>query len=425
MSESPAESTHDDIKSVTPPDIPIEIVSDEEMALIDAALATATRCSLSSSAASSAISAIFCSPSRSSSTCFPSQLLPRNARSIHSITLLAKRRLLPGGGGETADIEDSGHFAETQKRNRVAKSFLELFRKKRGLSVTDITGTEWCEKQMEFTLRFGRPRVNKAMKVGRARHVKREEEVTKNVKVRVQSVEDRWAIKFINFINGANQLLSEGLTRELPLYGFIEGVWMVGVIDEIQMPVKETDRNPIIVDIKTRVLETLPAASQRRNGRLQLMCYKYMWDNLAAGNFPSRQFFDFFSLNPYYILSDEVRETMAKSGCPAKTLDDIVRSYMITWNMLPPVHNQLLLRYEFQKDQSLLGEVEFAYDHDWLKSQIQGCLEFWKGEREASYIPDEERWKCKFCQFAPLSPTNVKTESSRSPSKSNSDNTPS
>lgn len=42
---------------------------------------------------------------------------------------------------------------------------------------------------------------------------------------------------------------------------------MVGVIDEIRMPVKETHRNPILVDTKTRVKETLPAESQRRNGR--------------------------------------------------------------------------------------------------------------------------------------------------------------
>ena len=32
--------------------------------------------------------------------------------------------------------------------------------------------------------------------------------------------------------------------------GSIEAVWMLGVIDEIQMPMKETDRNPILVDKK-------------------------------------------------------------------------------------------------------------------------------------------------------------------------------
>ncbi|KAJ0020825.1 hypothetical protein Pint_32222 [Pistacia integerrima] len=400
MSESNADSARN-INNVVVPEISIEIVSEEEMALIDAALA-ATRCSFTSSTIPS-----ICSPSQ----------FQRNARSLRFITLLSKRRF---PDCSTPDIEDSGDLGLSHKRNKVPESFLERFRNGRGLSVTDMTGTEWCEKQMEYTLLFGRKRVNKAMRAGKARHEKLEEEVSRNVKIRVQSGEDAWAIKFINFITKANQLLFEGLTRELPLYGFIEGVWMVGVIDEIQMPVKETHRNPILVDTKTRVSETLPAESQRRNGRLQLMCYKYMWDNLAAGAFPSRQFFDYFSLNPEYVLSEEIRESTADEGYPAKTLEDIVTFYMNTWNMLPSAHNQLLLRYEFQKDQSLIGEDKFYYDENWLKSRIEDCLEFWRGEREASYTPVEDRWKCQFCQFAPVCSGNPKPESTPSSSQADS-----
>ncbi len=42
-------------------------------------------------------------------------------------------------------------------------------------------------------------------------------QVVKKVEVRVRSVEDIWAVRLINFIIRANQLLFEGLTRELPL----------------------------------------------------------------------------------------------------------------------------------------------------------------------------------------------------------------
>ncbi|KAK3206055.1 hypothetical protein Dsin_020101 [Dipteronia sinensis] len=76
-----------------------------------------------------------------------------------------------------------------------------------------------------------------------------------------------------------------------------------------------------------------------------------------------------------------------------------------------------------EKDQALLSEVEFGYDHDWLKSRIQGCLEFWKGERVTSYIPDEDPRKCKYCQFASVCPTIGKP--ARSPSKTNSNSIPS
>lgn len=42
-------------------------------------------------------------------------------------------------------------------------------------------------------------------------------QVIKREEVKVKSREDFWALKFINFIYGANQLQFEGLTRELPM----------------------------------------------------------------------------------------------------------------------------------------------------------------------------------------------------------------
>ncbi|KAJ8551845.1 hypothetical protein K7X08_028288 [Anisodus acutangulus] len=360
-----------------PDNIPLEIISDEEMALIEAAFATATRSLISS------------------------PLRAHFQNNVRSITLLSKRSF-SGCGLQNdplvADVEDSGRF---QKRNRVVdSSLLHRFRRKRGLSVTDITATEWCEKKMEYTLLCGKPEKTKAMKAGSIRHEALEEEVIKKVKVHVSSAEDVWALKFLNFIVGANQLLFDGLTRELPLVGFAQGVWMVGIIDEIRMPKGQSDAYPMLVDTKTRVRASLPAEPQRRNGRLQLMCYKHLWDSLVADEFPSRQFFEFFSLNPHHILSAEIRENTAKCGFPAETLTDMLRYSRNTWCMLPPAHEQLLLRYELQEDQSLLGEDQFEYDLDWVKGQIKSSLEVWRGEREASYTSEDERWKCRSCKFA-------------------------
>lgn len=67
-------------------------------------------------------------------------------------------------------------------------------------------------------------------------------------------------------------------------------------------------------------------------------------------------------------------------------------------------------RYESQKDHSLIGEVHFAFDSDWVKGQIKYSLEFWRGDRDATYLPEEERWKCKFCTFASQCPINTTTE---------------
>ncbi|KAF3453992.1 hypothetical protein FNV43_RR04435 [Rhamnella rubrinervis] len=137
------------------PKIPIDIVSEEEMGLLEAAL---------TSAGSSCTSSVIDPAIRS--THFQS-----NVRSIQSITVLSKRGISRLAG---ADIEDSGDFRSTQKKIPLPDWFF-LFRKKKGLSVTDITHTEWCEKQMEFAL-LGKRKITRSMGKGSARHAELEEE---------------------------------------------------------------------------------------------------------------------------------------------------------------------------------------------------------------------------------------------------------
>ncbi|KAG6570766.1 Exonuclease V, chloroplastic, partial [Cucurbita argyrosperma subsp. sororia] len=386
------DNTHKDI-----PNIPVEIVSDEEMALIEAALAAAVNTARSSSSA-------IHPPSCSSQNLF-------HTRSIHSITLLSKRGL----PSSQLDIEDLCKSSSTQKKIKVNESLLQRFRRNKGLAVTDITRTEWCEKQMELCLLSGVRKKTKAMEAGIARHAMLEAEVVKKVKVQVKSAEDNWALKLLNFTFGVNQLLFEGLTRELPVMGLVEGVWMVGVIDEIQMLEIGTCKVPMLIDTKTRMRHTIPAEPQQRNGKLQLMCYKFLLDCLICDGFSTRQFFDFFSLNPHSILSEEIADSTVSFGFTAKTLDDVVRYYINCCSMLPPVHNQLLLRYESQKDQSIIGEDEFAYDHGWLKSQLETSLQVWHGQREPECTPPEERWKCRHCQYASDCPANASLKPTRKP----------
>ncbi|CAH2069340.1 unnamed protein product [Thlaspi arvense] len=350
MAESPSESTSDSptTTSSTPaesatlaissprahhayPEIPIEIVSEEEMAIIDAALA-ATRSILPSAIRSAA------SPSRI--------IAGGSTKTVRSVTMFSKRKL-----SACSDIEDS---------------FLHRFRRNQALGVTDLTGTEWCEKQMENLLCFGRRKVTKAMKLGQARHLELEEEVVRKVRVRVESNEDKWALKLLSSIAGVNQFLFEGRTRELLLLGFFGDQWIVGIIDEVKRA-SEEDNKPLLSDTKTRVRDTLPAEPQRRNGRLQVMLYKLLWDTVVTQEFPSGRFFDYFS-------------------------------------------------YEFQKDQSIIAEIRFQHDHEWVMSKYKEVIEFWRREREAEYTPEEERWKCRFCQFAKSCPGNPSFESPASSS---------
>ncbi|KAL9243885.1 hypothetical protein vseg_017722 [Gypsophila vaccaria] len=354
-------------------EIPVEIISDEEMAIIETAFSLAST-------------------------------LRRPLSRISTRVF--------GSGYGPSDFEDFGRVrSPNKKKTKQPDSLFTRFRKKKGLYVTDITATEWCEKQMEFGLLCGKPKKSNAMKAGIARHAMLEKEVTKKVEVRVETLEDIWALKFVNFTICANQLLFDGLTRELPVVGFVQGVWMVGVIDEIRMPLSGNERNLILVDTKTRRQPRIPAEPQRRNGRLQLMCYKYLWDMLVSDNFPSKQFYEYFSLDPEHILSEVIKMSTANSGFPSETLSEVVNYFRNVCLTLPPAHDQLLLRYELLPDYSLIAEDEFSYDDDWLKGHICSSLEFWQGQREAKYVPKDEHWKCRFCQFAPRCPSQIEANS--------------
>ncbi|KAM7280879.1 hypothetical protein ACFE04_008013 [Oxalis oulophora] len=386
------------------PEIPIEIISEEEMALIDAALLAARTLT-------------------TTTTTIPSSMLSlssptRNAISVQSIVMLSKRGLSGcTSSSSQSDVEELGNLRMSQhnnnnnnnnnnnkkKKSRLADSLVNRFRRKSGLFVTDITASEWCEKQVDLLFQYGKPKATRAMKAGTARHAKLEQEVIQRVQVQIRSLEDKWAIKLMNFI--------------------VEGVWVVGVIDEIRMPIEETSRSPLLVDTKTRVRDTFPSEPQRRNGRLQLMCYKYLWDNLVAGNLQWTQFFDFFALDRYSPLSDEIIEMTANSGCPSKTLDDMVKYFRNACSMLPLADSELLLRYELQKDNSMIGEDKFTYNSDFLESQIHTSLEFWRGERQPSYAAVDERWKCRFCQFFSRCDLNPDSTTQSSPKKTNLDDT--
>jgi hypothetical protein len=109
--------------------IQMELVSEEEMASIEAALAAATPSPLSSSA----------TPATRSPSQFQSK--GKSIQPITSPPSKAKRKL---SFCAESDIEDLGSLRSAQKRSRVVEtSFFHQFRSKTGLYVSDVTSTVW------------------------------------------------------------------------------------------------------------------------------------------------------------------------------------------------------------------------------------------------------------------------------------------
>ncbi|KAF8421469.1 exonuclease V a 5' deoxyribonuclease-domain-containing protein [Tirmania nivea] len=211
----------------------------------------------------------------------------------------------------------------------------------RGLSVTDLLSNTWCEQQFEYYLVRGKKRRTPAMKAGTKIHKKLEREVHETVIVDTDTPEDRFGLKLLNIIQGLKTLRETGMTRELPVFALVRGMFIQGVIDEIsytkpiekvysvrdepssageddvcvKLPKKrgrkkkgENEANsddlkkqqslmsnfiaPILIkanlnvayisDCKTRLRDSLPTVSQFQGAELQLMLYHFLLTRMAS-----------------------------------------------------------------------------------------------------------------------------------------------
>ncbi|KAJ5082362.1 hypothetical protein N7532_011405 [Penicillium argentinense] len=113
---------------------------------------------------------------------------------------------------------------------------VERFRHKpnKAFSVTDLVSPAWCELQYWYTLtKHGRKRRTSAMKKGSVVHKSLEDELYTTVPVEITTKEDAWALRIWNVIQGLRLLREYGVTRELEVWGLIDGEVVNGVIDQL------------------------------------------------------------------------------------------------------------------------------------------------------------------------------------------------
>jgi exonuclease V len=205
------------------------------------------------------------------------------------------------------------------------------------------------------------------MKQGSSVHKKLEEQVHQVVKIETVSKEDKFGLRIWNIIEGLRSLRETGLTRELEVFGVVEGEVVIGIIDEIsnvcpdeamEEAILEELRNPTskgkakgrksdqlppdqktleafltssqhgsvlenhsaflgtlqdekpstfyIKDIKTRQSRSLPApGSSTRPTQMQLMLYHRLLFSLAANEVSADKIFGRYGLNGTKVFSDK------------------------------------------------------------------------------------------------------------------------
>ncbi|KAL3468038.1 exonuclease V [Aspergillus heterothallicus] len=116
------------------------------------------------------------------------------------------------------------------------RSPVERFRRppNKAFSVTDLVSPAWCEVQYWYTLtKHGKKRRTPAMKRGSTMHKSLEDEIYTTVPIEITTKEDALALRIWNIIQGLRTLRDFGITRELEIWGIVEGELVNGVIDQL------------------------------------------------------------------------------------------------------------------------------------------------------------------------------------------------
>ncbi|XXG99509.1 hypothetical protein Hte_005848 [Hypoxylon texense] len=223
-----------------------------------------------------------------------------------------------------------------------SRSPLQRFRSfpKKPLTVSDLASGAWCELQYWYTLTTlpgGRKTRTAAMRGGTRVHQTLEDEVHTTIKVNIATKEEAFALRLWNVIQGLRTLRDTGMTRELEVWGTIEGQIINGIIDEVSdespnaafeqelnlsqlsrgfLTAHSNQQAPItdflephgkrfyLTDVKTRGSDRLPTGAALRPARVQLFLYHRLLGNMASGVVDFTTILDRYGLRGDVLFSD-------------------------------------------------------------------------------------------------------------------------
>lgn len=306
------------------------------------------------------------------------------------------------------------------------------------MSVTDLVSGVWCEQQFMYTLETGFKRNTPAMRKGTRLHKVLEEEVHTTVPVTVRTKEDQWGLKLFNICQGLQSLEEYGMTRELEVFGWLNGIFISGIIDEITYDHPRPDKAEVeaeveagmeaietpsddesyttcpddvpkvvyITDTKTRMTPTVPRQSQQLSASLQLTFYHTLLASLPS--VPFNEVLAHHNLSPTARFSDAFIAQIA-SLQSAISLQDLLDNNSLPgmWSLvlsqyakaIDSIGDTVGVTYRFQGNGEVIAERSWRVEEDVRERHLDDVMQWWKGERTTRGVVIEEAWKCGMCEF--------------------------
>ena len=278
------------------------------------------------------------------------------------------------------------------------------------------------------------------MKQGSAVHKTLEDQVHRTVPVDIQSKEDAWGLRIWNIIQGLKTLRETGMTRELEIWGLVDGQVVNGIIDELSYvcPDKDLEEQATartahgkvtappdqativdffkpptgqdgalkiprsmrkktdkiyLTDVKTRGVKAVPKGASFRPTLMQLMLYHLMLSDLVTGTVNPTVLFARYELNSTAPFSDsfiaqiaalderyyDASDSLSQSASPpASDPSQDPMTLLLAHNSLTALWSLLLseLRFTFPSGASSIGNVLKVEYRDQSDGSITGVKTF-------------------------------------------------
>ncbi|XP_005410626.1 PREDICTED: exonuclease V isoform X2 [Chinchilla lanigera] len=308
----------------------------------------------------------------------------------------------PGPSSELSRKDDKPISLPNWKRRLDILSPMERFHLKY-LYVTDLSTQNWCELQMVYGKElpgFLTPEKADVLDTGASIHLARELELHDLVTIPITNKEDAWAVKFLNILTMIPTLQSEGCLREFPVFGEVEGVFLVGVIDELQYTAKGELE---LTELKTRKRPLLPLDAQKKKDCFQVSLYKCIFDAMVQGKVTPASLIHHTKLCPDKPLGPSVQRHAQQGGFSVKSLGDLIELVFLSLTLSDlPVIDTLKIEYIHQETATVLGTEIVAFDEKEVRGKVQHYTAYWMGHREPQGVDMEEAWKCRTCSYTDI-----------------------
>ncbi|XP_067394265.1 exonuclease V [Emydura macquarii macquarii] len=320
--------------------------------------------------------------------------------------------LRPGDSGKPSSSNDlplesfnevfTGDGAAQKVKRKRAQTPLEKYDLKY-LYVTDLSTQSWCEQQMVYGReqpQLQAPETIVLLNTGKSIHLARELEVHDVVKVQTTSKEDSWAIRILNLLSVIPVLQAGGCVRELPVFGVIEDVFLIGIIDELCY---NANGELELRELKTRGRPSMPSGAQKKKDYFQVCLYKYMFDAMVRGQLKPDVITSHVHLRPDQPLGLPIRKHAQKAGFMVTCFGDLLElMYLnLTLSDIPSI-DLLKIEYSHQESHTLLGTEVVQFAEEKVRERAQYYLAYWKGQREVQGVEIEEAWKCYSCVYSEI-----------------------